>query len=75
MKTKYDWSGVPEEVKWIATDGYSGWAWGYCKEAPYIDVDMWNSKHEYVDVEKLYDVCPYQGNWQDSLEERPSEND
>lgn len=73
MKTKYDWSNVPKEVNWIATDGYSGWVWGYEYEKPFIDVDMWNSKidSDHIDVEKYYKVSPFKGDWKDSLEERP----
>jgi hypothetical protein len=71
--SKYDWSNVHPDVKWIATDGYSNWAWGFQKQEPFIDEDMWNSKLEYdhVDVEKLYGVSPYQGDWRESLEKRP----
>lgn len=66
--SKYDWSGVPKEVKFIATDSYSGKAWGYLSKPRLGRVSFIEHVSEfpiYVGVE------PYKGNWQDSLEERP----
>lgn len=63
--SEYDWSNVPKEVKWIATDS-DGYAFGY-KEKPYIGGSYWyalNPKH----IKQQY-----LGNWKDSLEERPNE--
>lgn len=63
MKTKYDWSNVPSEVKWIATDS-DGYAFGY-KEKPYNGGWCWYA------LNPKYIKQQYQGNWKDSLEERP----
>lgn len=72
--TKYDWSNVPKEVKWIATDE-DGTVCHYIKK-PVIegDCDYWtNITTSYFDDEVL--TQSYQGNWQYSLEERPPKND
>lgn len=63
--SKYDWSNVPKEINWIATDS-DGYAFGY-EEKPYNGGYYWyalNPKH----IKQQY-----HGNWQDSLEERPNE--
>lgn len=40
MKTKYDWSGVNTEIKWIATDSDGG-VFGYThKKMPINDGDF-----------------------------------
>ena len=66
MKTKYDWSVVPKEVNWIATDEDGG-VFGYTyKKTPINDGFMW-----YGRVPIKLDLNPYQGNWQDSLRKRP----
>lgn len=68
---KYDWSDVPAEVNWIATDGYSGIPWGYenkpiRKDECFVerDFDEWP-----VSVHMI--VNPYKGDWTQSLEQRP----
>lgn len=66
---KYDWSNVPKEVKWIATDFYGGIlgfeekpkifkyaGWGHLGETPFHVIKQ-----------------TFKGNWQDSLEERPND--
>lgn len=66
MKTKYDWSNVPDEINWIATDS-DGHAFGYA-EKPYNGGSYWyalNPKH----IKQSFN-----GNWQDSLEECQNEN-
>lgn len=73
MGTKYDWSSVPAEVNWIATDGYSGIPWGYENKPRRIDecfVEM-NRDEWPVSVHQI--VTPYKGDWKDSLEQRPVE--
>ena len=69
MKTKYDWSGVPERIKFLAFDPSCG-VRGFV-EKPKIRCDFW-----------IDEICPYffesnmcapSGNWQDSLEERPND--
>jgi hypothetical protein len=68
MKTKYDWSNVPEGVKWIATDHSTGVAQGH-KKKPTCSFDNWLSSS----IKYWLHMDGYQGNWQDSLEERPYE--
>lgn len=77
--SKYDWSNVPKEVKWIATDA-DGMVCGF-SEKPIKKV---NSLYEFWAGDE-YDaglnvvngvsdfVESYHGNWQDSLEKRPNE--
>lgn len=71
--SKYDWTGVPKHIKWIATDGYSNWAWGYVEQEPFIDEDLWRNNIDEIpiDVEELYGVAPFKGDWRESLEKRP----
>ena len=62
--SKYDWSNIPPEVNWIATDS-DGDVFGYL-EKPEIGVYMWfGSKSE------LLDLKPFPTHWKESLEERP----
>ncbi|WP_335987177.1 hypothetical protein [Acinetobacter bereziniae] len=72
--TKYDWSNVPKEVKWIATDD-NGLTFGYpnkpVKEMYFGEV-RWNNE-KYIPL--FMGNVGYVGNWQDSLEERPTETD
>lgn len=69
MNTKYDWSSVPSEVKWISTD-LSGLTVGFYNEPIICDVmNIWR-------VTPIWDYIyindqVFNGNWQDSLEERP----
>lgn len=69
MKTKYDWSGVPFEVNFIAMDS-DGETWGYSEEprkgvfSHYLKEDTFM----YFIGNRLH-----KGNWQDSLEERPND--
>lgn len=76
MKTKYDWSNVPKEVNWIATDS-DGVAHGF-KAKPKIKeglvYDMWACNDNFVEYIELADNQHRRfgkSNWQDSLEERP----
>ena len=72
--SKYDWSNVPKEVKFIATDK-DGVANGFTKEPKYYTgYEMWLTEDgdylslgvEYLDV---FDKTV----WEHSLEERPNE--
>ena len=68
MKTKYDWSKVPDDVKWIATDA-DGSVCGYSTK-PYRFSQTWNcySSGNFV----AHSFLPaFQGNWKNSLEQRP----
>lgn len=76
MKTKYDWSNVPKEVNWIATDS-DGVAHGFKSKAKIkegIVYDMWACNDNFVDYIELEDSNHRRfgkSNWKDSLEERP----
>lgn len=72
----YDWSNVPKEVKWIATDA-DGVKGGY-SEKPYRNkgtVWLCNEKNPESWVCNIYPFEYYSNNdfpnWKDSLEERP----
>ena len=69
--SKYDWSNVPSEVKWIATDE-SGFAHGYKSEpiTGYLHRGFWYyaSSANFV---LFPSENPFKGHWRDSLEERP----
>lgn len=75
--TKYDWSGVEKNTRYIATDA-DGYAHGWNGEPPkYInDVEEWIGEKSYVTGFMLHpNKNPIKGNWQDSLEERPTNID
>lgn len=67
--SRYDWSSVPKEVNWIATDE-DGDVRGFCKK-PELRFGFW------VDVETPYyfetNMTLIDDNWENSLEERPNE--
>lgn len=70
MKTKYDWSGVSYGIDWIATDRHAGCAFGYYSKPEMCSVmEIWKADNvsDYLSL----GIPKYQGNWQDSLEERP----
>ena len=66
--SKYDWTNVPDDVEWIATDK-SGIRCEYRSE-PNLGVRSWQVKDE-DDIGGCYFDSTYQDNWMDSLEERP----
>lgn len=70
---KYDWSNVPKEVKWIASNE-TGYAHGFKLEPTKrcIHVGYWDCGGKSKLLLWPYEN-PFKGNWQDSLEERPSE--
>lgn len=69
--SKYDWSGVPSEVKWIATDK-DGNSWGHIVSTVQMMKDgMWYSTINESSYCIHIGLNIFQGNWQDSLEERP----
>lgn len=67
---KYDWSNVPKEVKWIATDS-DGALCGYSNK-PRRFSKTWNTYYCGSFVAHSF-LPPFKGNWQDSLEERPND--
>lgn len=69
--TKYDWSNVPVQVNWIATD--HGDIELHFTEKPYIAHDIfWCVSHEAFLV-AMHSPSQFKGNWKDSLEQRPKE--
>lgn len=70
MKTKYDWSGVPSWVNWIFVD-QDGDMFG-CDNKP-CTRDGFNGHPIDNEWEYLGEFSSI--DWQDSLEERPNEND
>ena len=72
--SKYDWSNVPKEVKFIATDK-DGVANGFTKEPkPYTGYGMWLTEdYDYVSLSVEYLDVFDKTVWEHSLEERPNE--
>lgn len=62
MKTKYDWSSVPEYIYAITTCK-DGTVKGYTQ--PIVHGETWCASYTIIGM------SPYQGDWKDSLEERP----
>ena len=78
MKTKYDWSSVPSEVKWVSTD-WEGWKLEHTEKPIKNDnTMMFESEEPEGYCGYLYCHAPdkneYKGDWEDSLEGRPNEN-
>lgn len=71
--SKYDWSGVPSWVNWLATekvhDKYI--TWGYFLK-PKMLGGIW-SDIESGGNPKLIGYDLFKGDWKDSLEERPND--
>lgn len=69
--SKYDWDFVPSKVNFIATDedgtvcGYTG------KPKIYGDSNVWLCGKGSDSVRVMDFVLSHQGDWRDSLEERP----
>lgn len=64
--SKYDWTNVPSDVKWIAT-GEDGKAYGFDYK-PYVN-KKWISV--YQGFQRALAIQPFVGEIIDSLEERP----
>lgn len=71
MKTKYDWSNVPPEVNWIATDAVYTGGWGYTEEP--VIMPFYGTWYAKGINNKMVGIVAqgYSGDWKDSLEERP----
>lgn len=70
--SKYDWSGVPSEVNFIATDD-DGVANGFVDKPSPMSCGLWSIGDDYkrtVFIGAAF-VDHFQGDWKDSLEERP----
>ena|GEM_PF-820892 len=70
--TKYDWSNVLNHVKWIATDK-DGYAWMY-ESKPSINYgsEKWEGSEEVI---HFHPESTFTGDWKESLEQRPGEED
>lgn len=68
---KYDWSNVPKEVKWIATDEDSI-VWGFDTKPNKVYSNGFSCGDDGKSF-MLLGLNPFQGNWKDSLEERPND--
>lgn len=73
MKTKYDWSGVPSWVNFLFR--YENTVWGSNLEPRICEFsgNSWRFSGDGFKVEKIDCVVVFDGNWQDSLEERPND--
>lgn len=72
-KTLYDWSKIPQEVKWIATsEGGFGFGYAYKPTRGYGHSGFW-----YGAGDSLCIIWPRENpqrdNWENSLEQRPEE--
>ena len=65
---KYNWSKVPKDVLSITTDS-DGRVKGFESHCPMLFSNEWTSNYCYYDLTKK--LKPYQGDWKDSLEQRP----
>lgn len=71
---KYDWSNVPKNVNWIATDGDQN-SWGFVTKEPFIggeDFDQWVGLGWAAECKHI-GFRVFKGDWRESLEERPNE--
>ena len=69
--SKYDWSNVPKEAEWIATDS-DGSLCGYSVKPQRFSLG-WNTHRNGNFVAHSF-IPPFKGDWRDSLEERPNDN-
>lgn len=72
MNTKYDWSNVPSEVKWIATDSDMFQVWFIGKPIK-IHTHWFDENQMHYRVAKAPSKNEFKGDWKDSLEERSNE--
>ncbi|ENT2599824.1 hypothetical protein [Acinetobacter baumannii] len=74
-KTKYDWSKIPDDVNWVATNE-NGFAWGYEGKpvSGWLHSGFWYLGGDKGLVYWPYEN-PYKGEWRESLEKRPEERD
>ena len=70
MGTKYDWSNVPKDINWIATDS-DGMKCHY-KNEPKQCLRSWHFDDE-EDLGDCFFDSTYANDWKNSLEKRPVE--
>lgn len=68
--SKYDWSNVPMDVNWIATDS-SGSVFGYDVKPEYKEWGKFIHRTDFLYFPHKKWIEPFKGDWRDSLEERP----
>ena len=68
--SKYDWTNVPDEANWIATDS-SGSVFGYDVEPEYKEWGKFMHCTDFLYFPHKNRIEPFKGDWRDSLEERP----
>lgn len=66
MKTKYDWSDIPEEINWIAKD-YDGGLYGFDKKPKSWALGFLKNGN----IKRRLHIQSSCIEWQNSLEERP----
>lgn len=73
--TKYDWSGVPEQVNVITTDGFGKkeYWWMWQGALPKLGSNGWYDQYRGRCINS-FPKSEFKGNWKDSLEERPHDN-
>ena len=75
--SKYDWSSVLDDVKFLTTSEngkVSGWVQEY--RTPNPSGGLWYGGDIPQTGEPKYyglNIAPYQGDWRESLEERPND--
>ena len=67
--SKYDWTNVHEGVNWIATD--SNGVWCEYTHKPELSGYGWSVSNGGHIFEIHQSGSPFNGDWRDSLEERP----
>ncbi|QHJ79208.1 MAG: hypothetical protein [Caudoviricetes sp.] len=68
---KYEWSGVPENINWIATDEMKS-VWGFT----HFPSEVYSNGFSCGDDGQLFlllRIKPYQGDWMESIEQRQEE--
>lgn len=68
--SKYDWSNVPDEVEWIATDS-NGLVFGYDVEPIQKEWGKFIHHSDFIYFPHKNWIKPFKGDWRDSLEKRP----
>jgi hypothetical protein len=68
--SKYDWSSVPKEVNWIATDS-NGVVFGYSSMPEEKEFGKFMHTSDFLYFPYNGWMPAYQGSWRESLEERP----
>lgn len=68
--SKYDWTDVPKEVNWIATDS-NGVVFGYSSMPEEKEFGKFMHTSDFLYFPYNGWMPAYQGSWRESLEERP----